>query len=104
MRLSLLLLLAFLRAAPTTYGSSQARGQIGAVNASLHHSHSNTGSKMCLRPTPQLNAGSLTHRVRPGIEPTSSWDSSWIHFRCTTLGTLRFLTPFAKRAFFFSFF
>ena len=28
-----------------------------------------------LRPTPQLmgNAGSLTHRARPGIEPASSW-------------------------------
>ena len=28
----------FLRAAPTAYGGSQARGQIGAVAASLHHS------------------------------------------------------------------
>ena len=31
------------RAAPTAYGGSQARGQIGAVAASLHHSHSNVG-------------------------------------------------------------
>ena len=32
------------RAVPVAYGSSQARGQIRAVAASLHHSHSNTGS------------------------------------------------------------
>ena len=30
----------FLMAIPTTYGSSQARGQIGAAAVSLHHSHS----------------------------------------------------------------
>ena len=29
----------------TAYGGSQARGQIGAVAACLHHSHSNAGSK-----------------------------------------------------------
>ena len=34
-------------------GSSQARGQIGAVAASLHHSHSNARLKL-LRLTPQL--------------------------------------------------
>ena len=32
--------------------SSQARGQIGAVAAGLHHSHSNARSKPCLPPTP----------------------------------------------------
>ena len=32
------------RAAPAAYGGSQARGQIRAVVACLHHSHSNTGS------------------------------------------------------------
>ena len=41
------------------YGSSQARGQIGAAAASLHHSYGYTGS--------------LTHWVRPGIKPVSSW-------------------------------
>ena len=46
------------RAAPAAYGGSQARGPVGAVDASLHHSHS--------------NAGSLTHRVRPGVESSSS--------------------------------
>ena len=39
-----------------TYGGSQARGQIGAVAAGLHHSHSNAGSELCLQPTPHLTA------------------------------------------------
>ena len=44
------------RAEPVAYGGSQARGQIGAVAADLRHSlsHSNTGSKSRLQPTPQL--------------------------------------------------
>ena len=46
----------FPRAAPTAYGSSQARGLNGAASASLHQSHSNQGSEPCLRPTPQLTA------------------------------------------------
>ena len=33
------------RAVPLARGNSQARGQIGAVAAGLHHSHSNTGSE-----------------------------------------------------------
>ena len=45
-----------LRAPLVAYGGSQARGQIRAVAASLHHSHSNTRSKPHLRPTPQLTA------------------------------------------------
>ena len=40
-------------------GGPQTKGQIEASAASLRHSHSNTGS--------------LTHRVRPGIEPASLW-------------------------------
>ena len=43
------------RAAPLAYGSSQARGESAAA-ASLCHSHSNTRSEPCLRPTPQLTA------------------------------------------------
>ena len=39
---------------PVSYGISQARGQIGAIAAGLHHSHSNARSKPHLRPTPQL--------------------------------------------------
>ena len=44
------------RAAPTTYGGSQARDRMGAVAAGLHHSHSNAGSELRLQPTPQLTA------------------------------------------------
>jgi len=43
-------------AAPTAYGGSQARGQIGAVATNLRQSHSNAGSEPRLRPTPQLMA------------------------------------------------
>ena len=44
------------RAAPTAYGGSQARGPIRAVATSLHHGHSNSGSELRLRPTPQFIA------------------------------------------------
>ena len=46
------------RAPPTTYGSSQARGRIGATAAGLQHSHShsNTRSEPCLRPVTQITA------------------------------------------------
>ena len=44
------------RAEPTAYEGFQARGRIEAVAASLHHSHSNSGSKLHMRPTPQLTA------------------------------------------------
>ena len=50
---------AFWRATCLASGSSPAKGAIGAPAASIHHSHSNTGS--------------LSHWARPGIEPTSSW-------------------------------
>ena len=43
-------------AAPAAYGGSKARGPIGAVATSLHHSHSNVGSEPCLQPAPQLTA------------------------------------------------
>ena len=41
---------------PMAYGGSQARGQIGAVAAIPHHSHSNARSDPHLPPTPQLTA------------------------------------------------
>ena len=44
------------RAAPMAYGVAQDRGRIRAATASLHHSHSKVGSKLYLRPTPQLMA------------------------------------------------
>ena len=49
-------LFAFSRAASEACGGSQARGLIGAAAACLHQGHSNTGSELCLQPTPQLTA------------------------------------------------
>ena len=48
--------LSFSMAALTAYRGSQARGLIRAVDAGLLQSHSNVGSELCLRPTPQLTA------------------------------------------------
>ena len=39
---------------PHPYRNSQARNQIRAIAAGLHHSHSNRGSELHLQPTPQL--------------------------------------------------
>ena len=44
------------KATPMAYGGSQARGPVGAAAAGLHQSHSNAGSELHLRPTPQLTA------------------------------------------------
>ena len=59
-----------------TYGSSQAKGWIGAVAAS--YSHSNARSELCLWPTPQLMAmpdPSLTERGQ-GLNPCPQWYKS----------------------------
>ena len=45
-----------LGATPMAHGGSQAKDWIGAVAASLCHSHSNSGSEPRLWPTPQLMA------------------------------------------------
>ena len=42
------------KAVPAAYGSSQARGRIGATAVSLCHSHSNEGSEPHLQPVLQL--------------------------------------------------
>ena len=44
------------RGALAAYGDSQARGQIGAIGADLHQSHSNSESVSGLRLAPQLTA------------------------------------------------
>ena len=71
----LLIFFFFFTAAPVAYGSSEARGQIRVAAAGLCHTHSNSGSELPLWPAPQLIAmpDPLTHWVRPGMEPTSSW-------------------------------
>ena len=43
-------------AATVAYGSSQAKGQIRAAAAGLHHIHSNTRSEPHLLPMPQIAA------------------------------------------------
>ena len=59
------------RATPAAYGGFQARGQIGAVAAGLHHSHS--------------SARSLTHWASPGTR--NLMVPSQIRFYCATMGT-----------------
>ena len=54
----ILIFFCLFRAIPATYGSSQARGLIGATAAGLCHSHSNAESESRLQPTPQLTATS----------------------------------------------
>ena len=67
------LFLLIFRAASVAYGSSQARGQIGAVATNLHHSHSNAGSESVNYTAACSNAGSLTSWAGPGMEPKASW-------------------------------
>ena len=66
------------RVIPAAYGDSQARGLIGAVAASLHHSHSNKGSKPCLQPTPQLTTmlGPQPTERDQGLNPQPRGSSS----------------------------
>ena len=45
-----------LMAAPAAYGSSQAKGGIWAAAGGLHHGYRNTGSKLHVQPTWQLEA------------------------------------------------
>ena len=65
-------LFAFSRATPMAYGGSPARGLIGAVATGLHHSHSNRCNSVTYT-TAHSNTGSLTHPVRLGIKPSTSW-------------------------------
>ena len=63
------------RATRVAYVSSQDRGPIRATAASLRHSHSNTRSKLCLQPTPQLTQLWI---LNP-LSETRYWPkSSWI--------------------------
>ena len=77
------------KAASVTYGSSRARGWIGAATASLGHSHSNRIWAVSSTYTSVSgNAGSLTHWARPGIEPASSWILVGFLTHWATVGTL----------------
>ena len=59
-------------AAPRAYGSSKARGPIRAIDAGLHHSHGNIGSKPHLPPTLQLAA-------TPDLFPTEQGQGLNLH-------------------------
>ena len=57
------------------YGGSQARGPIGAVAASLYHSHSKARSEPHLQTTPQLTATLDPNLLSKARDQTAS---SWI--------------------------
>ena len=78
-----------LRATPTAYGGSQARGRIGALVAGLHHS---SWQHRILNPLSE--ARDQTHNL---MVP------SWIHFRCTKTGTPRLRLWLELPDFFFFF-
>uniref|UniRef100_A0A8D1ZL36 Uncharacterized protein n=1 Tax=Sus scrofa TaxID=9823 RepID=A0A8D1ZL36_PIG len=62
------------KATPVAYGGSQAKGQIRATAAGLHHSYSNAGFKMHLQPTPHSSWHQILNpRERPGIKSAASW-------------------------------
>uniref|UniRef100_A0A8D2A791 Serine/threonine kinase 31 n=2 Tax=Sus scrofa TaxID=9823 RepID=A0A8D2A791_PIG len=61
-------------AAPAAHGGSQARGRIGAAGTGLRQSHSNTGSKPCLQPTPQLTATPDRQPTEQGQGPSLNKD------------------------------
>ena len=81
------------RATPTAYGSSQAMGQIRAVAAGLHHSHSNARSEPRLWSRPQL------HQILNPLREAGDWthvlmDTSQVclplsHYRNSLLGPLK---------------
>ena len=56
------------------HGSSQTRDRIRALAAGLHHTRQlRIWAKSASYTAAHDNTGSLTHWVRPGIEPVSSW-------------------------------
>ena len=76
------------RATPVAYGSSHARGRMGATAAGLHHSHSNAGSEPHLRPTPELMATPDPNPLSETRDRTRNLKvPSWIRFHYTTTGT-----------------
>ena len=84
-----LCLFAFSWAACAAYGGSQARGLIGAVAAGLPTATATQDqSQVCNLHHSSRQRRSLTHRVRPGIEPETSWFLVWFVNHCTTTGTL----------------
>ena len=77
------------RAALEAHGNSQARGQIGATAAGLHHSHSNAGSKPCLQLKPhsswQCQIPNPRNEARNRTCNPMVPSQIWLH--CATTGT-----------------
>ena len=75
------------RAAPVAYGSSQARGHIGAIATGLHHSHSNTGFELHLRPTPQLRQRQILNPLSKARDQTHIlMETRQVRYRWATTG------------------
>ena len=78
----------FFRTTPPAYGGFQARGLVRAAAASLHHSHSNNGSKPSLPSTSQFTATLYPKPTERGqgsnLQPHVP---SQICFCCATMGT-----------------
>ena len=76
---------AFFMAAPTAYGGSQARGQIGAIATGLRHSHSNTGFRILATSATYTTAHSKGWILSPLSEARDRtcilMNASQIHFR-----------------------
>ena len=80
------------KATPTAFGSAQARDRIRAEAASLHHSHSSTGSKPHLQPT----HSSQQCQIHNPLVKARGWtlvlmDTSQVHYHWATTGTPFFL-------------
>ena len=79
----------YYRATSTAYCSSQARGQIriGAAATSLHHSHSNMGSKLSLWPTNSSQQRWILNPLSKVRDQT--WvltDTSWVCHHWAAMG------------------
>ena len=72
------------RAAFAVYRLSQARGWIGAVAVATQNP---SWAMSVTYTTTHSNAGSLTHWVRPWIEPKSSWILVGFINHCAMMGT-----------------
>ena len=76
------------RTTPAACESSQARGRMGAISASLHHSHRNARIKLHLQPIPQLTATWILDPLSEARHQTCVlMDASQVFFHCTTMST-----------------
>ena len=70
----------FLGGTPVAYGGSQARGPIGAIAASLHHSHSNAGSDPVCDLRHSSRQCQILHPLNEARDRTRNlMDASWVH-------------------------